>query len=162
MTPRTPLVIAAIGTAAVAAYAAWAAVQILVLNPLAAMPGRSLAEIHADMDAAGQGVSIASTIGLLAVGVVLAIAALAVVIGRPGIPARAVAAVYLALLIAGALGYWFAAFSWGMSLADTYGISGGDHSPWARPLYAVSVAALAGLVAVGVTAGTKRPTLAAA
>ena len=36
----------------------------------------------------------------------------------------------------------------GMALADTYGIGGGDHSPWAWPIYVVSALALAGLVAV--------------
>ena len=39
--------IAALGTLAVVAYAALAAVQILVLNPLAAVPGRTLPQIEA-------------------------------------------------------------------------------------------------------------------
>ncbi|MEV8249586.1 hypothetical protein AB0O87_01515 [Microbacterium sp. NPDC076768] len=48
-----------------------------------------------------------------------------------------------------------------MALADTFGISGGDYSPWAWPLYAVS--ALAGLVLIiGVVVGAirRRPTAA--
>lgn len=71
--------IAALGTLAVVAYAALAAVQILVLNPLAAVPGRT-----------------------------------------------------------------------GMALADSFGISGGDHAPWALPLYIASALALVALVTLAV------------
>lgn len=51
---RTAVVIAAVGTALVTAYAGLAALQILVLNPLAAAPGRNLDEIGEDMAAAGE------------------------------------------------------------------------------------------------------------
>ena len=54
----------------------------------------------------------------------------------------AVGAEDLALLVLGAPAYVVASFPAGMSLADTYGISGGDHSPWASPLFATSLAAL--------------------
>ncbi|GIG53587.1 hypothetical protein Dac01nite_03390 [Demequina activiva] len=37
-----------------------------------------------------------------------------------------------------------------MALADTHGISGGDHSPWAWPLVAASALAVLALVAPGV------------
>lgn len=44
---RRPLVVAVIGTVVVVAYALLAAVQILVLNPLAAVPGAELSRIYA-------------------------------------------------------------------------------------------------------------------
>lgn len=162
MTSRAPLAIAAIGTLAVAAYAAWAAVQILVLNPLAAAPGRSLAEIHADITSAQQWSGPGQVFAILGLGVVLAVVALAGVLLFPGASATGTVAVYLALLVFGAPGYFWASFDSGMSLADTYGIGGGDHSPWALPLYAVSVLALVALVALAVAAAARRRPAAAA
>lgn len=44
-----------------------------------------------------------------------------------------------------------------MSLADTYGISGGDHSPWGAVLYGVS---LLSLMAVTVSLAVGRATAA--
>lgn len=144
-----PVAVAVIGLVVVTVYAAWAALQILVLNPLAAAPGRSLAQIHAEMDAAGQAVGIPPTLGVLAIGPLLA-AAVLVGVSRGHLAARTTAMLTLALLALGAFGYFWASFMWGMNLADTYGIGGGDHSPWARPLYAVSLASLVGLIAVAV------------
>ena len=50
--PRSTLWITVAGVLAVLAYAALAAVQILVLNPLAAAPGLTLDEIMNDITAA--------------------------------------------------------------------------------------------------------------
>ena len=60
----------------------------------------------------------------------------------------AVLALGLASLVAASPAYFMASVGPGMALADTYGVGGGDHSPWAWPIYVVSVLALAGLVAV--------------
>ena len=50
MTALTPTQrVALVGTLAVLAYAALAGLQILVLNPLAAVPGRTLPQIEAEM-----------------------------------------------------------------------------------------------------------------
>jgi hypothetical protein len=65
------------------------------------------------------------------------------------------------MIVLGTPAYFFASFGPGMSLADTYPISGGDHSPWARPLYAASALALLALVGV-VVGGLRRPTTGAA
>ena len=156
MTPPPPAAIARVGTLAVAAYAAMAALQILVLNPLAAAPGRSLAQIHADMDAAGE--SLGTPTVVVVAGVALAMAITLAVNARREPPSswRLYLAGYLAILMLGVPAYWVASFGAGMSLADTYGITGGDHSPWALPLYAVSALAFIGLVTLAAAALTGR------
>ncbi len=70
---RTAVVIAAIGTTLVTAYAGVAALQILVLNPLAAAPGKELDQIRADMAAVGESLSTPMAVGILSVGVGLAV-----------------------------------------------------------------------------------------
>lgn len=142
-------VVAVTGTGLVIAYAVLAVVQILVLNPLAAAPGRDLAQIQRDLEAAGQSLMPAFAIGVPAFGVVLAI--LLAVLGRLlHASGRDLTLGYLLLLAAGTPAYFVASFGAGMSLADTYMIDGGDHSPWARPLHAASTAAIVLLVIVGV------------
>lgn len=59
---------------------------------------------------------------------------------------------FLALLMLGAVGYFVASFGAGMALADTFGISGADYSPWARPLYVVSALAAVAIVVGGAVA----------
>lgn len=154
--PRRTLWISIAGVLAVTAYAAVAAVQILVLNPLAAVPGRTLDEIRAEMDAAGEILLWEPVVFILGIGVALAVVVAVLSIrGRahPIVPAMS----FLALLMLGALGYFAASFGVGMSLADTFGISGGDYSPWARPLYAVSLLAGVALVVVPVVTVMRRP-----
>ena len=67
---------------------------------------------------------------------------------REEVDPLAVLALGLASLVAASPAYFMASFGPGMALADTYGIGGGDHSPWAWPIYVVSALASAGLVAV--------------
>ncbi|NJI57865.1 hypothetical protein HCX50_00320 [Microbacterium oxydans] len=158
--PRRTLWISIVGVLAVTAYAAVAAVQILVLNPLAAVPGRTLDEIRAEMDAAGEVLLWEPVAFILGIGVVLAVVvAIASIRGRahPMVPVMS----YLALLMLGAFGYFTASFGVGMSLADTFGISGGDYSPWARPLYAVSLFAGVALVVVPLVMLVRRRTVVA-
>ena len=135
---RRPIVVAVIGTVVVVAYALLAAVQILVLNPLAAVPGAELSQIYADVAAAGESMGAPLVMAGLAVGPVVAIGLLVRAWRRPDGEARIVAVQYLALVALGAFGYFWASFGPGMALADTYGIGGGDHSPWAKPLQAAS------------------------
>lgn len=154
--PRRTLWISIAGVLAVTAYAAVAAVQILVLNPLAAVPGRTLDEIRSEMSAAGEVLLWEPVAFILGIGVVLAVV-VAIVSSRgrahPVIPVMS----FLALLMLGAVGYFAASFGVGMSLADTFGISGGDYSPWARPLYAVSLVAGVALVVVPLVMLMRRP-----
>lgn len=137
-----------VGTSLVLAYATLAVVQILVLNPLAAAPGRTLPEIHRDLEAADQSLSPVFAVGIPALGVVLALA-LGVFGMRSRTPMFTLALRYLALLAAGAPAYFVASFGAGMSLADTYFIGGADHSPWSWPLHATSAAATVLLALVG-------------
>lgn len=76
--------VALIGTGAVVAYALLAAVQILVWNPQAAVPGVGLDQIYADVAATGESMAAGMVIAFLAVGPLLAIALL----GRVSLPCR--------------------------------------------------------------------------
>lgn len=81
----------------------------------------------------------------VAVGGVLAVLCLR---GRTG--PLFTAMMYLAMLFFGAPAYFVASFGPGMALADTFGVSGGDHALGARPLYAVSLLAFIGVVVLAV------------
>lgn len=136
------------GFVLVAAYAIVGVLQILVWNPLAAVPGATLGQIRADMARAnehltGTGVVIWAGIGIALAAVVLLVAAL-----RKTSRVGPVIAAYLVLLVFAAPGHLFVGFGPGMSLADTFMISGADHAPWGLVLYGVSAAALAGLIVV--------------
>lgn len=159
---RRTLWISIAGVLAVLAYAALAAVQILVLNPLAAAPGLTLDEIHFEMAGAGENLGEGAVFLILGIGVVLAVVvAVASILGRadPVIPTMS----FLALLMFGVVGYFAASFGAGMGLADTFGISGADYSPWALPLYVISaLAAVTILIGTIVTVGRRRPTAATA
>ncbi|WP_337001621.1 MULTISPECIES: hypothetical protein [unclassified Microbacterium] len=161
-TRRQTLWISIVGVLAVTGYAVLAAVQILVLNPLAAAPGLTLDEIRSEMSSAGEDLGRGTVFFILGIGVALAVAvAIVSMVGRadPAVTAM----VFLALLMLGALGYFAASFGAGMGLADTFGIGGADYSPWARPLYGVSALAATAIVIVAVvTVARRRPQAAAA
>lgn len=135
----------------VSAYAAWALVQILVLNPLVAVPGVSLARIYAEVEAAGQSMDVWLVVAFLAVGPLAMLAHVVLAALRP-LPRWLPSVVGLSLLTAGPLVYWWASIAPSIGLADAYSIRGGDHSPWAWPLVAVSVLALVVLVVRGLRA----------
>ncbi|WEK61078.1 MAG: hypothetical protein P0Y60_17515 [Candidatus Microbacterium colombiense] len=138
--PRHTLWISIAGVVAVIAYAALAAAQILVLNPLAAAPGLTLDQIHAEMSDASESLRPDVVLFILGVGVALSIGVAVISIVRkapPIVPAMSM----LGLLMLGTFGYFVASFGAGMALADTFGISGAEYSPWAMPLYLVSVLA---------------------
>ncbi|CAH0153767.1 hypothetical protein [Microbacterium sp. Bi121] len=151
MTTRTRTAVAAsiVGVLAVTLYATWAAVHILVINPLAAVPGTGLVEIYATMSDAGQMFSIGWVFAILGLGVVLAVAVAWVCIASKSPPVVAISA-QLGLLVSGAPAYFIASFGPGMSLADTYLISGGSHSPWHLPLYAISALAAVAVIAIAI------------
>lgn len=138
--------VALIGTGAVVAYALLAAVQILVWNPQAAVPGVGLDQIYADVAATGESMAAGMVIAFLAVGPLLAIALLVGAWRRPEGRARVVGVPFLVLLALGAPAYFWANFGPGMALADTFFVSGGDHSAWSAPLYVTSGLAVLALV----------------
>ena len=84
--------------------AAVAALQILVWNPLAAVPGASLAEISGHLDDTGEAFSPWSVLATLLVGPVLALA-LVVIAALGRLSAVWCAAAVCAVIAAGALGY---------------------------------------------------------
>lgn len=141
-----------IGAAAVVAYAAFAALQIQVLNPLAAVPGSTLHEIHAAVaqrdsaDTMGWGLMIAT----LLIGPLIALV-VATFGARGRLRAGTAAVIMLGLLTLGSPGYLIASFPAGMTLADTFMIGGADHAPWATILHAVSLLSLLALVGLLIT-----------
>lgn len=161
--PRPTLWICVAGVLAVTAYAALAAVQILVLNPLAAAPGGlSLDEVRAAMSNAGESLMPQTVLGILGAGVCLGVGT-AVVCLLTRAPAVVAGMTFLVLLMGGAPAYFVASFGPGMGLADTFGISGADASPWALPLYAVSALSAVGvLVGAAVTSRRRGPSPATA
>lgn len=111
---RGHVAVVLVGTSLVLAYATLAVVQILVLNPLAAAPGRTLSQIHRDLEAADQSLSPVLAVGIPALGVVLALV-LGVVGMRSRTPVSTLALGYLVLLAAGTPAYFAASFGAGMS-----------------------------------------------
>ncbi|MDX2375426.1 hypothetical protein M4I32_01245 [Microbacterium sp. LRZ72] len=152
----TVLLIAALGSVLVVAYAALAAVQILVLNPLAAAPDRTLAQIHSDLASAGESLGESYTLGILGLGCGLALLLLVLLGRNAAATPRGTAVAYAIMLMFGAPAYFIASFGAGMGLADAYGIGGADHSPWSRLLYAASVLAMVAAVVLAVS-GIRRP-----
>lgn len=148
-TRRSRILVSLIGVLAVTLYAALAAVQILVLNPLAAAPGLTLDDIRADLHGANESLGAEVVFFVLGIGVALAVAVAITVIVRSA-PPRLAAMLFLSILTTGVIAYFIASFTAGMGLADTYGIGGGDHSPWSRLLYVTSLASLVAVVTLAV------------
>ena len=149
------------GFAVVAVYAITGALQILVWNPLAAVPGATLGQIRADMALAGESLSANGVVAWAGIGLLLAGVILLVATTRRTSRVGPVVAAYLVLLVFAAPGHFFVSFGPGMSLADTFRISGADHTPWGMVLYLVSAAALAGLIVVIIRAARAAADLAA-
>ncbi|SHI79410.1 hypothetical protein SAMN02745244_01074 [Tessaracoccus bendigoensis DSM 12906] len=131
-----------VGTVLVMAFATVGTLQILVLNPLAAVPGLGLGGIYREVAKAGETMVPAAVALIMLVGPAVAIFWLVQAGRRPGIRARDRGVRYAVLLALGTPAYFFASFGPGMSLADTFAISGADYSPWAIPLYVTSGAAI--------------------
>ncbi|PZE69643.1 hypothetical protein [Curtobacterium sp. MCBD17_021] len=147
MTART--VVAVTGALVVTAYAALLAVDALVLDPLAAVPGKSLAQVYAGVDAIGMD-SRQDVVGVLVtagIGVALAVAVTVIALWKR-MPAPVVAVCHLALLALGAVATFQSGFFLGMDVADAFGVAGGAHGPWAGLLYGTSLAALVAIPAV--------------
>lgn len=154
---RTRIVVAAVGVLVVTLYAALLAVQELVLDPLAAVPGTSLGAIHAHLerqrfDVRGDVVAVLVT---AAIGVALAIVVATVTLAKRVEP-HFVAAWVLGVVAAGAVPAFAAGFQLGMDVADGYGIGGEDHTIWAGVLYMTSVIALVAIPIVIVVGERRR------
>jgi hypothetical protein len=135
-----------IGLVVVVGYALVGALQILVWNPLAAVPGTTLGEIHARLEQANETLAAPLVLAWAVVGTALAAAVLLAAANRSISRVRGVVVLDLLILVLAAPSHWFASFPAGMGIADAYGTTGGDHTPWGVVLYAVSGAALVGLI----------------
>ncbi|MBH0054526.1 hypothetical protein I6E74_10150 [Salinibacterium sp. SWN139] len=128
---RTRLLIGVATVVAMIAIVAIGIVNIYVWNPLAKVPELSLDEIYAAMDAAGElQADVFSWIWAifwpLAAVVFTAITTSRIFANIVTLRGMLVAS--LALLSAAIFFQWFAGFSMGMGLADTFAIGGGDAS----------------------------------
>lgn len=147
MTLRT--VVAVTGVVVVTVYAALMALDALVLDPLAAVPGRSLAEVHAGVEATGGSVgqAVAAVLVVAAVGVALAVL-VAVLALQDGLPAPTIAVLHLGLVVLGAFATFLTTFFLGPGVADAFGTAGGTHSPWVAVLAGTSLVALVAIPTV--------------
>ncbi|WP_420368965.1 hypothetical protein [Curtobacterium sp. L1-20] len=142
------IVVAVVGVVVVAAYAALLAVNALVLDPLAAVPGQSLEQIYARVDV-GNDVTqdVIGVVVVASIGVVLALTA-AVVGLAARLPASVIAVLHLGVLAAGAVATFQSGFWLGMDVADSWPTDGGAHTIWAGVLYVTSLAALVAIPGV--------------
>lgn len=126
--------------------------HITVWNPLAKMPGMTLDEIYAAMDAANQGtgaILIVAWAGFWSLAAIaLPILCLVPRLDRLLSTRRIVV---IGLLVVGGTVFfqWFAGFSMGMSMADTFMTSGGDAAPTGAVLTILGQVALVAALLVG-------------
>ncbi|MFF2843399.1 hypothetical protein [Paenarthrobacter sp. NPDC057981] len=131
-----------LGLVVIAVYSVAAALQILVWNPLAAVPGASLEEIHAGLARGNESISVAAVVAWSSIGTVLAGVVVLLTATRVVSRMRIVVILDLLILSMGAPIYFVTSFPAGMALADAFFISGGDYAPWGGLLCLVSAAAL--------------------
>ncbi|MGM7698278.1 hypothetical protein [Microbacterium sp. A84] len=146
--------VALIGTLAITAYAVLAALQIIVFTPLAAVPGHTLNEIRAEMAAAGEAPGDAGVLIILGIGVAIAVTVAVLVIRTHGRPVLA-ALLFLAVLTMGAPAFFIASFGPGMSLSDTFMVSGGVTLYGVAPFYIVSALAGMACIVLGISAAIR-------
>ena len=152
--PFPARLISLLGGAAVLAYAIFAALQIQVLNPLATVPGSTLQEIHAAVGQTADTMGWGLMIVILLIGPLLAVV-VAIFTVRGRLSAGTALMIMLALLALGTPAYFMASFPAGMTLADTFGVGGADHAPWADILHAISLLAVVALALVGISRGVR-------
>ena len=139
-------VAAVLGASAVVCWSVLAMLQVLILNPLAAMPGWTLAEIGDGVRAAGDSMGAPASVVMLGLPIVAALVVCCVfAAGR--ISVRQMVNSLLGVLAASGLIYLWASAGPAIAMADAFGISGGDHTGWGWMLPAVSAAALLMLIA---------------
>lgn len=146
--------IAAVGTVGVAVHAAILGIDSFVLAPLDAAPHLTPALLEAALAATDWGAGRAFGLGVLALGVVVAVAGLVLTVRRSW-RAVDVAAGYLTLLALGGPAGFVAGFSTSMTLADRFGGSGGVITPTGEVMRVVALAfAVAAVVATVVAASS--------
>jgi hypothetical protein len=151
------VLVAIAGVLAVMGYAGLMALQALVLDPLAAVPGETLAQIHVHLEAQAFNVTgdIRSVLGSAVIGVTLAVVVAVWSILRR-LNAAVASALFLGVLAFGAPVTFGTGFALGMDVADAYGIGGASHTIWAGVLYITSLTALVAIPLVFAGAWTQR------
>ena len=104
--------------------------------------------------AADEDLHIAPVVGVLGFGVVTTVV-LMIAMLRGQVSSFDVGLLGLGLIAMGTVGYFWASFNAGMSLADRFGIGGGDYAPWGGVLVRVSAAALVLLLAASAWRGLR-------
>jgi len=158
VTTRPPRSVQAglLGLAGVALYAIVGVLQVLVWNPMAAVPGETLGDIRAQLAQANAPLTGAAVVTWAIVGMLVSVVVLIFATTRASVTTELVVAATLVLLVFAAPGHIFVAFGPGISIADTFGVSGADHAPWGGVLYLVSGFALAGLIVLIIRAARSR------
>lgn len=158
---RARTVVAVVGLLVVTVYAALLALNALVLDPLGAVPGRTLEQIYARVDVGNDLAQ--DIIGVLVVaGIGVGLALTAAIVGLASrLPATTIAVLHLGVLAAGALATFQSGYFLGMDVADSWPTDGGAHTIWSGVLYLTSLAALVAipvvlLATVVRTLGTQR------
>lgn len=136
---RHVIPIVVVGLLMTAAYALIGALQILVWNPMSAVPDMNREEIKAAMSAANEPLVEGPVYVWALAGLVLAaiVGVLAVVkwSDSPWMITR----LFLIIIMLGMPTYFLASVNPGMSIADAFATSGGDHAPWSMILYGTSL-----------------------
>ncbi|WP_286179971.1 hypothetical protein [Arthrobacter sp. ISL-95] len=147
------VIVSIVGLLTIAGYTLTSALQILVWNPLAAVPGASLDEIHEGLARRNESISLVGVLTWSGIGTLLGVLVVLLTATRVISRMRTVVIFQLLILVLGAPMYFFASFSAGMALADAFFISGGDYAPWGSLLCLVSGAALVGVLMVMIFRG---------
>ncbi|WP_143738885.1 hypothetical protein [Microbacterium sp. Yaish 1] len=140
LTRRRPVAIA--GLVSVTALLALGVLDLLVWNPLAKVPGYELSAIYAEMIAAdgfdpalaAQSVAVWGGVWLVAA---VGVTVVALTRGGAWLTPRRLGILYLSIIGAALFLRLFAGFSIGMSIADTFGTSGGDVSALSQVFHLV-------------------------
>lgn len=148
------VVVGCVGSVLLVAFAVLGSLQILVLNPLAAVPGRPLPDIYRDAAAANEPFAVGWVVAFALMGAALSVGSLAFAL-RGGATWRGTAVFALLALMLGTPAYFVASFSIGMAIADAFGTSGGDHSSWSSVLFGASGCALLALAVLAVEAAVR-------
>jgi hypothetical protein len=146
-----------VGVLIVLSYATVMVLTITIWDPAAAVPSLTYPEIIAGLNKSGVSV-VAEVIGLIVWAYLgFGLALVLCILGFTWHAGRgAVILGHLSLIVAGAPAYFWGSFSLGLDIADTFGVSGGDHTPLGNVLYATSGVALLTLVAVSIRMVTIR------
>ncbi|GAB3305015.1 hypothetical protein GCM10027427_33680 [Pseudoclavibacter terrae] len=148
------IVVGCVGFLLVTGYAVFGMLQVLVLDPLAAVPDMTLEEIYLHAARSNETIHVWVVAMLLGPGLLLGLGSL-VLSCRRGATWVQSAAVAAGLLFLGGFPFFWAWFGVGMNVADAFGTSGGDHTGWGAVMWATSGCAALVLLLLAVWVGVR-------